>query len=377
VKPVTEAVFSDVRGKTRPVELESIDDFMEIFYERGWTDGLPVVPPTERSVRRFLDANGLKHDAVVADFPERNRRVTAEQVAINCVMAGCKPEYMPVVIAAVEGMARPSWSFNHVAGRCSVWPLLIVSGPVVDKLGFNTGVWALGGGDRPSMTIGRALSLIMWNCIEVKPESILRGAVGNAGRFAACLAEKQDGPWEPTHIQEGFDRDVSTVTVTSVYAECGRGMFETLDPHIMAQQMTYVGFDQFYKGAYVVQMGPECADFFASQGWSKQDLRQYLFDNTRRSVADLKRTGRWGRNTPEVHLEAEDLRILPGDEEKWVYLFRDDTPEEYRKYLFSSRDSGADIFIVPSGGDSGYLYDIRTGHGRAVKSSTVPIKMID
>ena len=367
-----------LQGTVRQVELASIADYMEVFYEQGWTDGLPVVPPDERSVRRFLEINGLAPDAVIGEFPERNRKVTAEQIAVNCVMAGCKPEYMPVLVAAVEGMAHPDWHFNHVAGRCSVWPKLLISGPVVEKLGFNTGVWALGGGDRPSLTISRALSLILWNCIEVNPAAILRGCLGNSGRFAACLAEKQDGPWDPIHIQEGFPRDASTVTVCSIYSDCARGGFEILDPHLMAQQMTAVGFHKFYKTHYVIQMGPEGVDFFASQGWTKEDLRQYLFANTRRSVAELKRSGRWGWNDKELHgLTAEDLKVLPGDEERWVYLFQKDIPEEYRKYLFDGREGRPDIFIVTAGGDSGYLYNIHTGHSKAVSAVTRPIKMID
>jgi hypothetical protein len=369
-------VATALQGKTRQVELANIADYMETFYQEGWTDGLPVVPPTEESVRRFLDVNGYKADTIIGEFPERNRKVSAEQIAINCVMAGCKPEYMPVLVAAVEGMADPDWHFNHVAGRCSVWPMLLISGPVVDKLEFNTGVWALGGGDRASLTISRALSLIMWNCIEVNPGAILRGCLGNAGRFAAVLAEKQDSPWDPIHMQEGFPREASTVTVCSIYSDCARGGFEILDPHLMAQQMTAVGFSIFYKTHYVIQIGPEGVEFFASQGWSKEDLRQYLFANTRRSVADLKRRGRWGWNDKELHnFKAEDLQILPGDEEKWVYLFQKDNPEEYRKYLFDGREGRPDIFIVSAGGDSGYLYNIHTGHSKACSAVTKQIRM--
>jgi hypothetical protein len=363
--------------RTRQLELSNIDEYMEVFYNEGWTDGLPVVPPTEKRVREFLDINGLEPDAVIAEFPERNRKVSAEQIAVNCVMAGCKPEYMPVLVAAVEGMAHPDWSFNHVAGRCSVWPLLLVSGPIVDKLEFNTGVWALGGGDRASMTIGRALSLIMWNCIEVNPNRILRGCLGNPGRYAACLAEMQDSPWDPIHIQEGFDRGASTVTVTSLYTDCARGVFEILDPHLMVEQMSHVGFNIFYQTHYVINMGIEGVDFLSRQGWTKEDVRQYLFENTRRSVADLKRVGRWAWNAHDLHdVTAEDMTILPGDEEKWVYLFRRPVPEEFSKFLFDGREGRPDILIVVSGGDSGTFYDIRTGHSKAVSPVTREIKMV-
>jgi hypothetical protein len=272
---------------------------------------------------------------------------------------------------------HPDWSFNHIAGRCSVWPLLIVSGPIVDKLGINTGVWALGGGDRASMTIGRALSLLLWNCLEVSPATIQRGSLGNAGRFAACLAERTDSAWDPNHMQEGFAREDSAVTVTSVYSECGRGHYEILDPHLMVEQMTRVGFNLFYKTHYVVNLGPEGVDYFASQGWTKEDVRQYLLENTRRSVAELKRSGRWAWNDQELHgVTAADLEVLPGDEEKMVYLFKPDIPEEYRKYLFDGREGRPDIFIVCAGGDSGFFYDIRTGHSKAVSAVTRPIKLV-
>jgi len=117
-------------------ELDSIDDYMEVFYENGWTDGLPVVPPTERKVRQFLDVNRLEPGAVIARFPARNRGVTAEQIAINCVMAGCKPEYMPILVAAVEAMTDPAYNINFIDSICGIYALMILSGPIVDRLGL-------------------------------------------------------------------------------------------------------------------------------------------------------------------------------------------------------------------------------------------------
>jgi hypothetical protein len=135
--------------------------------------------------------------------------------------------------------------------------------------------------------------------------------------------------------------------------------------------------NQFHKTHYVINMGIEAVDYFASVGWTKEDLRQYLFKNVRRSVADLKRSGRWAWNAQELHeLTAEDMKILPGDEEKVIYLFDEEMDDETRKYLFDRVDQKPDIFIVCAGGDSGYVYDIRTGHSNLVTAVTKPIRLV-
>ena len=175
-------------------ELGSAFEAIEFCFEQGWTDGLPVVPPTESAVRAFLDRSGLEPDQVLGVIPERDRAVTAEKLAINAVMAGCKPEYMPVLVAAVEALTDPAFKFNHLASLGSPWPLMILSGPIVRTLGVNYGPWVIGAGCRPNATIGRALSLVVWNCAEGRIGGIQRGSYGHPGRFnSLCIGEDPGG----------------------------------------------------------------------------------------------------------------------------------------------------------------------------------------
>lgn len=146
------------------IEVADAIECVEHFYRENMTDGLPVVPPTEARVSQFVAASGLDADAKIADITERAAVITTEKLAINAVMAGCLPEYMPVLVAAVEAMADPLFKFNHLASLGSPWPMVVVSGPVVRELGMNHARYTFGSGNRANATIGRAVSLLLWNC---------------------------------------------------------------------------------------------------------------------------------------------------------------------------------------------------------------------
>src|SRR5205823_5729583 len=159
---------------------------------RGWTDGLPIVPPTEERVAAFLEAAGLAPDQVVAEYAVRRRVVRAEKVAINAVMAGCKPEYMPVVVAALQAMCEYPY---HLAGPAA---LLIVSGPAARKLGFNSGGNVLGQGPRANATVGRALRLMLINLFGAVPGVLDKSTFGHPGKYSYCIAESEElGGWLP------------------------------------------------------------------------------------------------------------------------------------------------------------------------------------
>ena len=202
---------------SRIIEAADLEAAVEVCFENKWTDGLPVVPPTRGAIERILAY--LKRDPaeVVGVVPPRSGVATIEKIAINCVMAGCKPEYVPIVIAALEAVLEEKFNLNGVqttTHACA--PLVIVSGPAVKTLGFNTREGALGHGCRPSATIGRALRLILWNIGGGFPGDPCKTTLGHPGYFTFCLAEDQEAnPWEPLHVERGFPSHASTITVVA------------------------------------------------------------------------------------------------------------------------------------------------------------------
>ena len=200
---------------SKRIEVADALECIEHFYRENMTDGLPVVPPTEERVQQFIAAVNMQPDTEIANIAERAARITAEKLAINAVMAGCLPEYMPVLVAAVEALADPLFKFNHLASLGSPWPMVIVSGPMVRTLGMNHGRYVFGSGNRANATIGRAISLLLWNCCELRPDAIQRGDLGNAHRYSICIAENPDTAWQGLNEWEGFSRETSTVTVSS------------------------------------------------------------------------------------------------------------------------------------------------------------------
>ena len=156
---------------------------IEFCYARGWTDGLPVVPATRPLVQEMVAAGGFKADDVIAEMPSRKVAVTAEKVAINAVMAGCKPEYLPVVVSAVKGLATPEFGLHHVASALSGPTIVIlVNGPIANRLGINSTNNLFGGGVRANATIGRALRLVLLNCLKYRPGVSDRATMGTPGK---------------------------------------------------------------------------------------------------------------------------------------------------------------------------------------------------
>ena len=180
-------------------------DQIEICYAKGWTDGLPVVPASARATRAMLDAAGLGAGEIVAEMPSRNVRLPAEKVAINAVMAGCRREYMPVVAAAVRCLAHPEFGLHHVAAAHSGPTVgVIVNGPIGPELGINAGDNLLGPGFRANATIGRAVRLVMLNCLNYRPGIADRATIGTSGKFTCCFAENEEAStWEPLHVEPG------------------------------------------------------------------------------------------------------------------------------------------------------------------------------
>src|SRR5262247_1247025 len=188
---------------------------IEAYFERGWTDGLPVVPPTEESIAEMLAGGALRRDQVLGEIAGRNTVVLAEKVAIDAVLAGCRPEYMPVVVAAIRGLCHPDFSYHGPASSTGGSAMvLIVSGPAAHRIGLNSGNNAFGQGWRPNATIGRAVRLTMMNAMQTRPGLLDRAVLGNPGKYSFCFAENEaNHPWEPLHVERGWGAEDSAVTV--------------------------------------------------------------------------------------------------------------------------------------------------------------------
>ena len=299
--------------------VEGFQEALDLCYSRGWTDGLPVVPPTEPAVRAMLDAVGLEPDVQVAFITNRQVAISAEKVAINAVMAGCRPEYMPVVVAAIEGIADPRWGYHGPAtstGSAAV--LTIVNGPIARRLDFNSGDNLFAPGWRANATVGRAVRLVMRNVIGTIPGRLDRGTFGHPGRYTYVMAENEaESPWTPLHVERvGCRPTDSAVTVMAALApiqfynqlsSTAAGVLGTL-----CDTMRYPG--QIGQPNYCVVLAGEHMRTIAADGWSKADIRKFIFENTTNTIAHFKRTARIpGEVKPGDETATRSLVISPDD----------------------------------------------------------------
>jgi hypothetical protein len=292
---------------------------IELCYTRGWTDGLPVVPATRVLVDDMLASGGLERETPIAEFPSRNATVTAEKLAINAVMAGCKPEYMPVVVAAVKALATPELVLHHVAsGLSGSTIVIVVNGPIAARLGINATNNVFGPGVRANATIGRTLRLVLLNCLSYTPGISDRATMGTPGKYTCCIAENEEShPWEPWHVERGFRPEDSTVTLVAASSMLQVWNYGTHEQLLLciADALSFLGsiaiLDQS-PGAVV--LGGEHAELLRGSGWSKQHIREFVVAHTGRRVADLKRAGRI------------DGEVTAGDESALHYAM--DTPED-------------------------------------------------
>lgn len=271
------------------LEINETDDLIEVCYENGWTDGLPVVPPTPERVERMLSATDRDPDELIAAVPPKWGRATIEKVAINAVMAGCKPAYLPLILTAVEAMTAEQFNLHGVQVTTShVGPMLVVNGPIRKQLEINDGFNLFGQGYRANATIGRTLRLVCTNIGGALPGELDRAAFGHAGKYTCCIAEKEEAsPWEPLHTERGFQADDSTITV---FAAAGP---QTVNDHgnntvegilnTIAQNIAAPGNSS---GETLLVIGVEHAKTISEDGFSRADIRQYIADTTQQYAAE-------------------------------------------------------------------------------------------
>jgi len=271
-------------------------DEIELWFEKGVTDGLPVVPPTRGRVERMLAAGGGRaREELIGTVPPNHGRAIVEKIAINAVMAGCKPEYFPVVLAAVEAACDPVFNLHGQSATTHfAAPLIIVNGPIRKAIGLICGTGVFGPGFRANATIGRALRLVMINLGGARPGEISMSTFGHPGRYTYCIGEYEEvSPWGPLHVERGFRAAESAVTLFS--GEAPHGISDHAS-RSAAQLVASIGWSMAgiwnhktfpVYGHTLLVIGPEHARTIADEGWSKKDIKQFLFDTIRRSYREL------------------------------------------------------------------------------------------
>ena len=280
------ARFDDELLSSRNIQLAELEDDAEGCYERGWSDGLPVIPPTRVRVIRMLKGTDRSPGEIIGNIPPDNAPCTIEKVAINAVLAGCKPEYFPIVLASVQAALQDKFCMHGLL--CTTYfsgPVMIVNGPVVQQVGLNNGINALGQGSRANATIGRALQLLIRNVGGGVPGGIDRAVMGNPGKYTFCFAEDEsDADWSTLAQDRGFERSESVINLFA-----GEGLQpivdqKSRDPDSLARNMAaslraVVNTKLYGVADAVLVVCPEHRRVFREGGWNKDDLKNALYDN--------------------------------------------------------------------------------------------------
>ena len=295
----------------------AFDAVNEHFYERGWTDGLPIVPPTEDRVHAMLSGLPTRSaDEEISVVHPRMGRATMRQIAVNAVMAGATPDYLPVIVAALQAVSEPAYGLSHRQTTTHAGaPLIIVNGPVVARLRINCGRGLFGPGWRANATIGRALRLVLVNVGGAGP-GVDASQTGHPGKYTYCIAEYEAAnPWEPLHVERGYAREESVVTV--VNTEAPHSMTENIqtDPdeivRTFASCMATLGVNNLYsQGNPVLVLGIEHAHHIAAAGWSKLDLQRALFERARQPWGLMKNRGKSKGPRFPVFVDRNDDRSM-------------------------------------------------------------------
>jgi hypothetical protein len=300
---------------------EDIEEFLAFAQEQKWGDGLPLIPPTDERVSRMLDANPeLDPDELIGLLQPRKGHATVRSIAVNAVMAGCLPEYLPVIVTAFRCMMKPEWNLQaiqtttHPAG-----PLVVVHGPIARELGMNWGHGCFGPGNRANAAIGRAVRLTLLNVGAARPGFGDQSTQGQPSKYTFCIAENaEDSPWAPLHVQRGLDEGQSAVTVfgatnpENVNDHVSTGPVGVL--HTMASVIASVGTNNSYftMCEFGCIFGPEHAETIASRGWTIEDVQHDLYERARLTLRDLKGGGMYGMHAWPKWMDAvtdDDVRL--------------------------------------------------------------------
>jgi hypothetical protein len=364
-------VIGEHQLAAKKYSIADIDEFQEMVFERGWTDGFPVFMPTEKKVLEILDYIGRPANDSLGVMMPGEGEVTMEAIAINCAMAGCKKEYVPVVITAMEAILDDEYHLLNSVSTVGGPPLTIISGPVVKKLGFNYAEGAIAGsGHRANGTIARAIRLLQWNVGLARPGELAKCVFAQADRWGHLICERptDDGnPWEPFHVSvAGLKPEDSAVTVLDAHGTyLGTGFVRTganLERNI-ADIGKRVG--QLRGGACtVIALNPDAAKMLADAGWSKERFRDTVWENTYHLVKDMReRSELQAAGVPvETHTAANHWarRVDLNDEGARVYHITDPS---HLQVMVSGGWGGGHVSYLFTGGN----HSKRDGGGLVTK----------
>ena len=344
--------YGSAQLKARRLDIAEGEDEVEACYDRGWSDGLPLVPPTEIRVVRMLQGTRRAPDEVVGEVPPDYVPCTIEKIAINAVMAGCKPEYLPVVIAAVEAALMDEFCMHGLlATTYFSGPMVIVNGPLSRAIGMNSRGNALGQGNRANATIGRALQLIIRNVGGGRPGGVDRAALGNPGKYTFCFAEDETGScWESYAEEQGFSSEVSTVSLFAADGMQGIVDQKSRTPESLSRSfaagLKVVSHPKMVMAADAfLVVSPEHERVFREAGWSKARLKE----------------------------ELNSLLQMPGSE---IIVgaggIAEGVPEKLKDATLPKFREGG-LNIVRAGGSAGLFSAIIAGWGASGKIGSVPV----
>jgi hypothetical protein len=306
-------------------DLADAFDANEFYQTQGWTDGLPIVPPTPDRVLACLDAAGLAPEDVIGVERVRQRPMTAEKVAVNAVMAGCLPAYMPVVVAILQAMCQEAFNLHgSTASTGGSAPFIIVNGPIRQAIGMNATHSVLGSSNRANATIGRAIRLFLINVMGLVPGQLDRSTLGHPGKVTFCMAEdEEDSPWTPLAQQRGVPLGTSAVTVLACEAprqimnewtRDAEEILETFAAEMRHNMLTY----SVWSGNYVMIIPKQLRELLVAAGWNKQDISAYIYRSARLLRREWATVGKGNivnrRGGPEEEFTAlrgpEDLLVV-------------------------------------------------------------------
>ena len=290
-------------------DLQEVNRF---FYQRGWADGLPIIPPTEEAVAEMLTGTDLPPDHLVAELEPRRGKTTVEKIAINAVMAGALPTYMPVLIACVKALKSGSPSTIMMsASTGSFAPVWIVNGPIRQDLHINSSYGTMSPGDIANATIGRAMGLITKNMRGVRKGMEDMGILGHPGKYTMVIAENEEAnPWEPLHVERGFKKEDSTISLLfsqsfqqlGSYGTDDKGLLKTVVSNMIPGGM----------GAPWLILTPVNAQSLAKKGWTKKTIREYIVENARAPREHFPRFPGMGEDKGDPHELIPIIRTPPG-----------------------------------------------------------------
>lgn len=324
--------FEPISFEINAGPLDFFDHVNDYFYEQNWSDGLPIIPPIPERVKTMLEQTTLNPNGSLGEFPPSWATTTVEKVAVNAVMAGCKPEYFPVILTAVKALLDKKFNLYAIQATTNpVTPLIVVNGPIAKQLKMNSKANVFGQGNTANLTIGRAIRLCMLNIGGALPGEMDRATQGQPGKISFCIAEnEEDNPWNAHHIDLGYTSEQSTVSVFGVAGT--HNILEQTSTNaqnlliMIAGSMTPLGINNMTIGGEVLLVfSPEHAKLIEKCGFSKKDVQKFLYDYARvpismfpeetRKQQLFKRREKWFANVPEYYSVpvvdySEDIKIL-------------------------------------------------------------------